>query len=233
MSFVDEYRDGRAAARYARALHRITTRPWTLMEVCGGQTHAIVKFGIDELLPEGVTLVHGPGCPVCVTPLELIDKAIEIAATPGVIFCSFGDMLRVPGRAKDLLAVKAAGGDVRIVYSPLDAVQIARTNPEPPGRLLRRRLRDHRAGQRHGRVPGAPRGARQLLDPRLARAGAAGDGGHPRRRPRTGCRASWPPGTSARSWATRSTSRSPGATGCRSSSPASSRSTSCRASTCA
>jgi hydrogenase expression/formation protein HypD len=130
MKFVDEYRDGEAAARFARALARITTRPWTLMEVCGGQTHAIVKFGVDDLLPPGVTLVHGPGCPVCVTPLELIEKAIEIASRPGVTFCSFGDMLRVPGRDTDLLSVKAGGGDVRIVYSPLDAVEIARQNPD-------------------------------------------------------------------------------------------------------
>ena len=130
MKFLDEYRDPVAAAGYARALRRITTRPWTLMEVCGGQTHAIVKFGVDELLPPEVTLVHGPGCPVCVTPLELIEKAIEIASAPGVIFCSFGDMLRVPGRTNDLLAVKARGGDVRIVYSPLDAVAIARAHPD-------------------------------------------------------------------------------------------------------
>jgi len=130
MRFVDEYRDGRAASQLAAALRRLTTRPWTLMEVCGGQTHAIVKFGIDELLPPGVTLVHGPGCPVCVTPLELIEKALEIAAIPGVVFCSFGDMLRVPGRQSDLLSVKAAGGDVRIVYSPLDAVEIARRHPD-------------------------------------------------------------------------------------------------------
>lgn len=130
MKFMDEYRDATAAGGFARALRRITTRPWTLMEVCGGQTHAIVKFGVDELLPTQVTLVHGPGCPVCVTPLELIEKAIEIASMPGVIFCSFGDMLRVPGRDRDLLSVKAAGGDVRIVYSPLDAVQIARAHPD-------------------------------------------------------------------------------------------------------
>lgn len=130
MKFIDEYRDPAAAAAYASALRRITTRPWTLMEVCGGQTHAIVKFGVDDLLPEGVTLVHGPGCPVCVTPLELIEKALEIAARPGVIFCSFGDMLRVPGRERDLLAVKAAGGDVRIVYSPLDALATALANPD-------------------------------------------------------------------------------------------------------
>jgi len=128
--FIDEYRDAGAARSYADALARIATKPWTLMEVCGGQTHAIVKFGVDELLPEQVTLVHGPGCPVCVTPLELIEKAIEIASMPGVIFCSFGDMLRVPGRSRDLLSVKAAGGDVRIVYSPLDAVALARRNPD-------------------------------------------------------------------------------------------------------
>ena len=130
MKFIDEYRDAGAAAAYAEALGRITTRPWTLMEVCGGQTHAIVRFGVDELLPPGVTLVHGPGCPVCVTPLELIEKAIEIAERPNVTFCSFGDMLRVPGRTRDLLSVKARGGDVRIVYSPLDAVQIAKTHPD-------------------------------------------------------------------------------------------------------
>ena len=129
MKYIDEYRDKEAAERYAAALAKITTRPWTIMEVCGGQTHAIVKFGIDELLPPGITLVHGPGCPVCVTPLELIDKAMQIASQPGVIFCSFGDMLRVPGSSQDLLSIKAAGGDVRIVYSPLDAVKIARENP--------------------------------------------------------------------------------------------------------
>jgi hydrogenase expression/formation protein HypD len=130
VKYLDEYRDGEAAAGFARALARITTRPWTLMEVCGGQTHSIVKFGVDTLLPKEVTLVHGPGCPVCVTPLEMIEKAIEIASRPGVIFCSFGDMLRVPGRARDLLSVKAGGGDVRIVYSPLDAVEIARQHPD-------------------------------------------------------------------------------------------------------
>ncbi|MBY0493386.1 MAG: hydrogenase formation protein HypD [Cyanobacteria bacterium] len=130
MKFIDEYRDPEAAGGFARALRRITTRPWTLMEVCGGQTHAIVKFGVDELLPPEVELVHGPGCPVCVTPLELIEKALEIAAMPSVTFCSFGDMLRVPGRTTDLLTVKARGGDVRIVYSPLDAVKLARENPD-------------------------------------------------------------------------------------------------------
>ena len=126
MKFIDEYRDADRAQECARAIARSVTRPWTIMEVCGGQTHAIVKFGIDELLPRDITLVHGPGCPVCVTPLELIDKAIAIASKPGVIFCSFGDMLRVPGSHTDLLSVKASGGDVRMVYSPMDSVRLAR-----------------------------------------------------------------------------------------------------------
>ncbi len=129
MKFLDEYRDGELAQQIAREIHRVTTRPWNIMEVCGGQTHAIVKFGIDELLPKQITLIHGPGCPVCVTPLEMIDKALEIAARPGVIFTSFGDMLRVPGSTTDLLSVKARCGDVRIVYSPLDAVKLAEQNP--------------------------------------------------------------------------------------------------------
>lgn len=130
MKFIDEYRDARAARDMAKAIARATTRPWTIMEICGGQTHAIVKFGIDELLPKEITLVHGPGCPVCVTSLELIDKAVAIASMPRVIFCSFGDMVRVPGSSRDLLSVKAAGGDVRIVYSPMDAVRIAIENPD-------------------------------------------------------------------------------------------------------
>lgn len=129
MKFIDEFRDAAAVRTLAAEIKRVTTRPWTIMEVCGGQTHAIVKFGIDELLPPEITLIHGPGCPVCVTPLELIDKAIEIAPRPGVIFCSFGDMLRVPGSRSDLLSVKAQGGDVRVVYSPTDAVKIAERNP--------------------------------------------------------------------------------------------------------
>lgn len=130
MKFIDEYRDPEAAARYASLIRRETTRPWTIMEICGGQTHAIVKFGVDELLPPLITLVHGPGCPVCVTPLEVIEKALDIASRREVMFCSFGDMLRVPGREKDLLSVKAEGGDVRIVYSPLDAVTLARDHPD-------------------------------------------------------------------------------------------------------
>ena len=130
MKYIDEYRDANSARRFARAIARITTREWTIMEVCGGQTHAIIKFGVDELLPPQITLLHGPGCPVCVTPVELIDKAVEIAARPDVIFTSFGDMLRVPGTRGDLLSAKAHGGDVRMVYSPLDALKIAQANPD-------------------------------------------------------------------------------------------------------
>lgn len=130
MKYVDEYRDADAARRFADRIRSITTRPWTLMEICGGQTHTIVKFGIASLLPGEITLVHGPGCPVCVTPLELIDKAIAIASRPDVIFTSFGDMLRVPGSSTDLLAVKASGGNVKMVYSPLDAVKIAQQHPD-------------------------------------------------------------------------------------------------------
>lgn len=129
MKYLDEYRDAEAAQRYARELARVTTRPWTVMEICGGQTHAIVKFGIDELLPKHISLIHGPGCPVCVTPVELIDKALDIARRPEVIFGSFGDMLRVPGSHTDLLTLKAAGADVRVVYSPLDALKLAQQNP--------------------------------------------------------------------------------------------------------
>jgi hydrogenase expression/formation protein HypD len=130
MKFLDEYRDAATARRYVDAIRALATRPWTLMEVCGGQTHAIVRFGIDDLLPPTLTLLHGPGCPVCVTPVEIIDQALAIAARPEVIFCSFGDMLRVPGSARDLFAVKAEGGDVRVVYSPLDAVTLAARHPE-------------------------------------------------------------------------------------------------------
>jgi hydrogenase expression/formation protein HypD len=130
MKFVTEYRDADAVSRVMDELRRTVTRPWTLMEICGGQTHAIVRYGLDQLLPPEIELVHGPGCPVCVTPVELVDKALAIASRPGVIFCSFGDMLRVPGSNGDLYSVKAAGGDVRVVYSPLDAVVLARANPE-------------------------------------------------------------------------------------------------------
>jgi hydrogenase expression/formation protein HypD len=130
MKYVDEYRGGAEARKFVEAIRRTVTRPWTLMEICGGQTHTLIRAGIDQMLPEAVTLVHGPGCPVCVTPLELIDKALAVAARPEVIFTSFGDMLRVPGSGTDLLGAKAQGADVRILYSPLDAVKIAAANPD-------------------------------------------------------------------------------------------------------
>lgn len=129
MKYVTEYRDAALVKNIIGEIHRTITRPWTLMEICGGQTHAIVRHGIDQLLPHQIELVHGPGCPVCVTPLELIDKALEIASRPEVIFCSYGDMLRVPGSKRDLFSIKAQGGDVRVVYSPLDAVTLAQQNP--------------------------------------------------------------------------------------------------------
>jgi hydrogenase expression/formation protein HypD len=130
MKYVDEYRDEAAVRRVLDDIRLNITRPWTIMEVCGGQTHNLVRFGIDELLPKEVELVHGPGCPVCVTPLELIDKALMLAARPDVIFESYGDMLRVPGSHEDLFAVKARGGQVKIVYSPLDAIKLAKQNPD-------------------------------------------------------------------------------------------------------
>lgn len=130
MKFVDEFRDAQAVRKYTEAIHNLITQSWTIMEICGGQTHSIVRFGILDLLPSCINLVHGPGCPVCVTPLETIDKALAIAAKPNVIFCSFGDMLRVPGSYSDLQSIRAAGGDVRIVYSPLDCLSIAEKNPE-------------------------------------------------------------------------------------------------------
>jgi hydrogenase expression/formation protein HypD len=129
MKYVDEYRDAALVRKLAGAIARATTRPWTIMEICGGQTHAIVKFGLDDLLPKSITLVHGPGCPVCVTSANLIDQAVILALEHKAILCSFGDMLRVPGSGIDLLTARARGGDVRIVYSPLDAVGIARANP--------------------------------------------------------------------------------------------------------
>jgi len=129
MKYLDEFRDPDLAKRLFDEIHAITARHWALMEVCGGQTHSIIRNGIDKLLPDKIELIHGPGCPVCVTPLEVIDKALAIAAHPNVIFCSFGDMLRVPGSGQDLFSIKSQGGDVRIVYSPLDAVKLARENP--------------------------------------------------------------------------------------------------------
>ena len=130
MKYLEEFRDGEIAQRIAAEIRQMTTRPWAIMEVCGGQTHSILRNGIDQLLPPEIELIHGPGCPVCVTPLEMIDKALAIAARPDVIFCSFGDMLRVPGTDRDLFRVKSEGGDVRVVYSPLDAVALARKHPD-------------------------------------------------------------------------------------------------------
>ncbi len=129
MKYIDEYRDPKLAQSLVAEIRRTVTRPWVLMEICGGQTHTLMRYGIDELLPPQVELVHGPGCPVCVTALEIVDKAIAIASTPGVIFVSYGDMLRVPGSSSNLFRVKASGGDVRIAYSPMDAVRIARQHP--------------------------------------------------------------------------------------------------------
>jgi hydrogenase expression/formation protein HypD len=130
MKYLDEFRDPELAQRLLDEIHTITTRHWAIMEVCGGQTHSIIRNGIDQVLPDQIELIHGPGCPVCVTPLAIIDQALAIAARPGVIFCSFGDMLRVPGSEQDLFQVKSQGGDVRIVYSPLDAIKIAQENPQ-------------------------------------------------------------------------------------------------------
>lgn len=130
MRHVDEYRDEAAATRLLEALRRRVTRPWTIMEICGGQTHTLIQAGIDQMLPDAITLVHGPGCPVCVTPVEMIDRAVTLARRSDVILTSFGDMLRVPGTFGDLLGAKAAGGDVRMVYSPLDALALARRHPD-------------------------------------------------------------------------------------------------------
>lgn len=130
MRYIDEFRDAKLVKSVLREIRHSVTRSWTIMEICGGQTHAFLQYGLDEMLPQEIELVHGPGCPVCVTPLKLIDKAIAIASQPNVLFTSFGDMIRVPGSQKDLFAVRAAGGQVKIVYSPLDAVKIAKQNPD-------------------------------------------------------------------------------------------------------
>src|SRR4051794_27553710 len=129
MKYIDEFRNPKIAHRVVEEITRRVTRPWTLMEICGGQTHTLVRYGFEEMLPPQINLVHGPGCPVCVTPIEVVDKGIEIASRPDVIFVSYGDMLRVPGSKKDLFHVKAEGGDVRIVYSPMEAIKLAHANP--------------------------------------------------------------------------------------------------------
>lgn len=130
MKYLAEFRDPATAQKLVSAIRSLATKSWNIMEICGGQTHSVIKYGIDQLLAGSVNLIHGPGCPVCVTPLEYIDKALAIAQIPGVIFCSFGDMLRVPGSQHDLLGLKARGSDIRIVYSPMDALAIARQNAD-------------------------------------------------------------------------------------------------------
>lgn len=130
MKYIDEYRDPQVVKRLAGEIARLVRRPWNIMEICGGQTHAIMRFSLDSLLPEQIRLIHGPGCPVCVTPVEILDWAMELAARPEVILCSFGDMLRVPGSQKDLFTAKSEGADVRVVYSPLDALRLAQQNPD-------------------------------------------------------------------------------------------------------
>ena len=147
-----------------RDIHRITKGRWRIMEVCGGQTHSIIRNGIDQLLPEGVELIHGPGCPVCVTPVEVIDKALAIASQPGIMFCSFGDMLRVPGSHRDLFAVKGQGGDVRVVYSPLDALELARRNPARQVVFFGIGFETTAPANATGGPPGEAGGARELLD---------------------------------------------------------------------
>ncbi|HFC12157.1 MAG TPA: hydrogenase formation protein HypD, partial [Anaerolineae bacterium] len=129
MKYLDEFRDPALARKLLDEIQRVVTQKWVMMEVCGGQTHSIIRNGIDQLLPDEIELIHGPGCPVCVTPLGVIDRALNIAARDDVIFCSFGDMLRVPGSDSDLFRIKSAGGNIRIIYSPLDALKIARENP--------------------------------------------------------------------------------------------------------
>src|SRR6185436_7984381 len=130
MKYLEEFSNPELAGKLLDRIHAAATRRWASMEVCGGQTHSSIRHGIDQLLPDEIEMLHGPGCPVCVTPLEIIDRALAIAAQPGLIFCSFGDMLRVPGSGQDLFGVKSEGGDVRVVYSPLDALKIARENPD-------------------------------------------------------------------------------------------------------
>ncbi len=198
MKYVEEYRDAHLVRGVMDEIRQTVTRPWVLMEICGGQTHAIIRHGLDQLLPPEIELVHGPGCPVCVTPLELIDKALAIASQPGVIFTSYGDMLRVPGSGRDLFSVRAAGGDVRVVYSPLDARQDRPAEPREAGGVLRHRFRNHRARQCDERHAGQGYGTEKLQHPGFACARAAGHARYPGLRRTTGCRASCWQGMSAR-----------------------------------
>ncbi len=178
MKYVDEFRDAELVKKTVAEIHRTVTRPWTIMEICGGQTHAIMHFGIDQLLPPEIELVHGPGCPVCVTPLEQIDKALEIASRPDVIFTSYGDMLRVPGSGKDLFSVRAAGGDVRVVYSPLDAVKIAQQNPDKQVVFFAIGFETTAPANAMSVVQAKALGRDQFQHSRLSRARAPGDARH-------------------------------------------------------
>ena len=198
MKYLEEFSDPALARRLLDAIHRTVTRPWTIMEVCGGQTHTIVKYGLDRLLPPGVELVHGPGCPVCVTPLEMIDRAHAIASRPDVIFCSFGDMLRVPGSRGDLLQVKSRGRRRPRRLLAARRREPRRGQPRPPGRVLRHRLRDDGAAERDGRLDGAQARADELQRAGLARAGAAGDDAILQLAGQPGAGVPRRPGTSAR-----------------------------------
>jgi hydrogenase expression/formation protein HypD len=175
VKYVDEYRDPKIALAVAGEITRKVTRPWVLMEVCGGQTHTLMRYGIDELLPPGIEMVHGPGCPVCVTPLEMVDKAICIASLPGVIFTSYGDMLRVPGSESDLFQAKAKGADVRVVYSPLDALKIARDNPDRKVVFFGVGFETTAPANAHGCLASQARRSSELLHAGFACPGATGD----------------------------------------------------------
>ena len=177
MKYMTEYRDGEKAKRLAEEISRIVTQPWAIMEVCGGQTHSIIRNGIDQILPDEIEMIHGPGCPVCVTPLEIIDKALAIASRPEVIFCSFGDMLRVPGSRDNLFKIKGAGGDIRVVYSPLDAVKIARENPDKEVVFLAIGFETTAPANAMAVKIAKDQGIIKFLRPGFARLGAAGNRG--------------------------------------------------------
>ena len=223
MKYLDEYRDDRIAKKILDEIRRTVTRPWVLMEVCGGQTHSIVKYGLDYLLPPEIELVHGPGCPVCVTPLDMIDRAHAIARRPDVIFCSFGDMLRVPGSQCDLFQVRAAGGNVKIVYSPIDCLKIARANPEKKVVFFAIGFETTAPANAMAVVQAKSLGVKEFLDAGVARVRAPRRSRRSCNRRRIGCRAFSGRATSAPSWAGGNTCRSPSATRSRLRSPASSR----------
>ena len=175
MKYLDEYRDHRIARTLASEITQRTTKPWVLMEICGGQTHTIMRYGLDELLPRSIEIVHGPGCPVCVTPLETVDKSIALALRPEVILVSYGDMLRVPGSRSDLFRAKAQGADVRIAYSPTEAVKIARANPQRKVVFLAIGFENNRTGERDGGVASSARRADQFFYAGFTCAGPARD----------------------------------------------------------